>query len=109
MKGGNTFRGLIAKAVYFLNKLKWWGGKVHANPILGDPYARQRSRIGTRATRKGHRRLKPPPCLPGTITYKDWLVRELGYDRRLADGYLYAHLNGYKIKMPMPTDLVASA
>ena len=43
-----------------------------------------------------------PPCHPGTITYHDWLVRHLGYNRRLADGYLYAYRNGYNIKMPMP-------
>ncbi len=47
------------------------------------------------------------PCEPGTIVYFDWLVRELGYDRRLADGYLYAYLNGYRVKMPMPGNLRA--
>ena len=41
-------------------------------------------------------------CIPGTITYFDWLVRELGYNRRLADGYMYAFQRGYKVKMPMP-------
>ena len=48
------------------------------------------------------KRLQPPDCVPGTITYFDWLVRELGYDRRLADGYMYAFQRGYKVKMPMP-------
>ena len=34
---------------------------------------------------KPRRRYAPPPCIPGTITYKDRLVKHLGYDRRAAD------------------------
>ena len=92
----------------FFGSLKWFGrSRSYGDPAMSDPYKRQRTRIGTRANRKGRKRLQAPDCVPGTITYRDWLVRELGYDRRLADGYMYAYLNGYKVKMPLPTDLVA--
>lgn len=38
--------------------------------------------------RKPRKRLGAPPCIPGTITYRDALVRHLGYDRRAADKLL---------------------
>lgn len=79
----------------------------YADPVLRDPHHRQRSRHGTRSNRPTKKR-QQLPCEPGTIVYRDWLVRELGYDRRLADGYLYAYRNGYSIKMPMPGDLAAN-
>ena len=98
-----AFAATMSRIAGFFGK-----SKSYVDPALTDPYARQRTRIGTKANRKGSRRLKAPPCVPGTITYFDWLVKELNYDRRLADGYLYAYLNGYRIKMPMPSDLVSS-
>lgn len=58
------------------------------------------ARVVRRLRGEPKKRLRRPPCTPGTITYHDWLVRELGYDRRLADGYQYAYLNGYTVKMP---------
>lgn len=72
---------------------------VHPNPLLRDPYQRERRR-GKAKKRPVEMKLEP-----GTIRYHDWLVRELGYDRRLADGYQYAYLNGYDVKMPKPGDL----
>lgn len=108
MKSNRTFRHMITAIAGFLQRFKWWGGKTYADPILNDPYHKQRSRAGTKSNRKGCKRIQMPACVPGTITYFDWLVRELGYDRRLADGYMFAFLNGYKVKMPMPSDLVAT-
>ena len=100
------FRGIVAAmamaAVGFFKHLKWWGPNLYADPHLRDPYHHQRSRAGTTDNREGQKRLGRPKCTPGTVTYRDWLVRELGYDRRLADGYLFAYRNGYTIKMPMP-------
>lgn len=108
MKSNRTFRHVLATIAGFLGSLKWWGKTSSYNdPSLRDPYHRQRSRAGTKSKRKGQKRLQVPPCIPGTITYRDWLVKELGYDRRLADGYMFAFLNGYKVKMPMPSDLVS--
>ena len=107
MKSNRTFRHMISAVAGFLAHFKWWGSKTYADPHFGDTYHHQRSRAGTKSNRKGRKRLQAPACVPGTITYFDWLVRELGYDRRLADGYMFAFLNGYKVKMPMPTDLVA--
>ncbi len=46
-----------------------------------------------RKTIERKRRLGPPECYPGTVTYRDALVRHLGYDRRKADGWLYAWRN----------------
>lgn len=107
MKSNGSFRGFIAAVAGFIGSLKWWGKSTYTDPMLRDPYARQRTRIGTTAKRLGTKQFKAPACVPGTITYRDWLVRKLGYDRRLADGYMFAHLNGYNVKMPMPTDLVS--
>ena len=106
MKSNRTWNHIIASVAGWLGNFKWWG-KANSYPSLSDPYHRQRSRAGTKSNRKGKKRLPAPDCIPYTITYHDWLVRELGYDRRLADGYRFAFLNGYKVKMPMPTDLVA--
>ena len=109
MKSNRTFRHVLATIAGFLGHFKWWGkSSSYADPSLSDPYHRQRSRAGTTANRKGKKRLGRPAFKPGTITYFDWLVKELGYDRRLADGYMFAFLNGYKVKMPMPSDLAAS-
>lgn len=110
MKSNGVHKRLLtafASVRWFIGKFKWWGKSSYPDPRLSDPYTRQRTRIGTKANRKGRKRLSAPPCVPGTITYQDWLVRELGYDRRLADGYLFAYQNGYKVKMPMPTDLIS--
>jgi len=92
--------GAIGRFIPWFNK-----GNHYADPHLQDPHHKQRSRIGTKANRHGNKRLSPTKIRPGTIAYQDWLVRELGYDRRLADGYLYAYRNGYNVKMPMPSDL----
>ena len=106
MKGGNIYRGFIAAIAGLLSKFKWWGSKTYSDPHLRDPYHRPRSRSGTKINRVGKKRFPVPDCVPGTVTYRDWLVRHLGYDRRLADGYIYAYLNGYTIKMPMPADVL---
>ena len=109
MKSNRTFIHMLSAFAGFLGRFKWWGKtNSYADPSLSDPHHHQRSRAGTKSNRKGQKRLQAPEMQPGTITHKDWLVRELGYDRRLADGYYYAFLNGYNVKMPMPSDLVAS-
>ena len=107
MKSRTVNRIMAAFAATF-SRIASFFGRTHSygDPSLSDPYHRKRSRAGTTSNRKGKKRLGTPPCVPGTITYLDWLVKELGYDRRLADGYLYAYHNGYNVKMPMPTDLV---
>ena len=108
MKSNRTFKHMLSAIAGFFGRFKWWGGpKSYADPSLTDPHHRQRTRIGTKHHKRGPKRLQVPRLIPYTITYHDWLVRELGYDRRLADGYRYAFLNGYNVKMPMPTDLVA--
>ncbi len=107
MKSNRTFIHMLSAIGGFLRRFKWWGSKTYADPHFGDTYHNHRSHAGTKSNRKGRKRLQAPDLKPGTITHKDWLVRELGYDRRLADGYYYAFLNGYKVKMPMPSDLVA--
>lgn len=60
------------------------------DPILEDPYKKHRSRKGTRVNRVGKRRLRKPPCVPGTMTHFDYIVKKFGYDRRRADA-AYAH------------------
>ena len=90
MKGSGTFRGWIAIAFGFLSHFKWWGGKKYDDPHLQDPYHHPRSHAGSTSNRVGRRRLNPPPCHPGTVTYRDRLVRHLGYDRRKADRMLKA-------------------
>ncbi len=108
MKSNRTFRHVLATIAGFIGSLRWWGKtSSYSDPSLSDPYHRKHSRGGTKLNRKGRKRLQMPPCIPGTITYFDWLVRELGYDRRLADGYMYAYHNGYKVNMPLPTDLIS--
>jgi hypothetical protein len=95
MKQKNTrFRNFISSVVDIFRRPKT---RTYRNPVL--PRVRSHN--------KKKKVIKPLPCEPGTIVYRDWLVRELGYDRRLADGYLYAFRNGYSVKMPMPSDLAA--
>ena len=115
MKGGTIRR--IAGMFGALSGLMARGPvtKNYPDPKTTDPRDRRkkRTRRGVGFGRKADARpmirrgnLGPPTkCEPGTVTYRDWLVRELGYDRRLADGYLFAFHNGYTIKMPMPGDL----
>jgi len=79
-------------------------GRHYQGPVLVDPYAKPRSRHSTRKNRKGRKRLQRPECIPGTITYRDWLVRHVGYDRRLADRMLATWREDTNIRMPLPTD-----
>ena len=51
-------------------------------------------------TRKPRKRLAAPPCTPGTITYRDALVRHLGYDRRAADQLLRRWRAGHEAELP---------
>ena len=102
MKSNRTFKHLIFEIIDYYGTDKP-STKSYPNPAFldgpskgGDTRARWSNR------RKPQKRLQPPACIPGTITYFDWLVRELGYNRRLADGYMVAFQNGYKVRMPMP-------
>ena len=54
--------------------------KTYPDPVLSSTH-KKREHIP-------RRRLSPPPCIPGTITYRDRLVKHLGYDRRAADAML---------------------
>lgn len=106
MKSNRTFNRLIG-AVAAIIGMGQSGPRHYADPVFTDPRSRRKKRAHGHFSKgrfaiERRKRISAPPCIPGTITYFDWLVRELGYDRRLADGYMYAFLNGYKIKMPMP-------
>jgi len=84
MKGNNTFRRAVAAVARIISRVKarFFGGRA-VNPMLRDPYTRQRTHIGTTANRVGSKRYSNPPCVPGTIVYHDMLVRHFG--RRYAD------------------------
>ena len=86
MKGQGIFRGLM-KAVAGIGKPKTTN---YPDPVFED----RASHHHEQTVKKVKPKMK---CIPGTIVYHDWLVRELGYNRRLADGYQYAFLNKYKI------------
>lgn len=106
MKSNRTFRhifGVIAATLGIMSAPK---SRSYPTPTFA-PLGTFRGNNSSWNVGKSKKRLQMPDFRPGTITYFDWLVRELGYDRRLADGYMYAFLNGYKVKMPMPSDLVA--
>jgi len=102
MKSNGVFR-VVAKA--FATALSgfnlWWKGtKSYPDPIFRDKYTKKRK--GTRIPGKfGKPRLGRPACDPGTYTHHDWLVRHLGYDRRKADGWIYAFQN-YGVDIPTP-------
>ena len=102
MKGGK-FRGFIAAmagaiASAFGRRQK--GATTYPDPILADNFTKKRK--GHRTPGKaGRPRLGRPSCYPGTYTHLDWLVRHLGYDRRRADGWVYAFQN-YGTRIPTP-------
>ncbi len=107
MKGGNTYRGFIAAMIGLASGFgRGNQTKHHPDPVLRMPLDTFRHGSSKQGKIREVRHAIPP-CEPGTITYRDWLVKELGYDRRLADGYLYAYHNGYSVKMPLPSDLIS--
>jgi len=100
-KRGIFRRALIAAARLFSKK----------QPVTrnyADPRLRQKKRAhgGNRKTKPWNitKALAMPSCDPGTVTYRDWLVRHLGYDRRLADRMLAAWREDGSIKLPLPSD-----
>lgn len=86
MKGGGVFRGMMKGITESFGRKT---EKVYPDPVI-EHVDHQHSRKSTKRSRTGRRRLGVPKCHPGTITYRDQLVRHLGYDRRAADRMLKA-------------------
>ena len=101
MKSNRTFRHIISAIAATIGMNRPRSTSYPSPSFIDGPSKGGDTRARWRR-RKPLKRLQPPAFVPGTITYFDWLVRELGYNRRLADGYMYAFQNGYKVKMPMP-------
>ena len=99
MKSNRTFRHMLT-AIATVIGMSYT--RSYSDPVFTDGPSKGGDTRARYGLRKPQKRLQPPALVPGTITYFDWLVRELGYDRRLADGYMYAFQRGYKVKMPMP-------
>jgi len=103
---GKSFRGFLSAMTGFIagmRPMKKRGPKTtnYPDPVLTNRYTKTRK--GSRRPGKiGSPRLGRPDCSTGTYTHQDWLVRHLNYNRRLADGYLFAYISGYTVKMPMP-------
>ena len=105
MKLNRTFRHMLTAIATVIGMSHT---RSYSDPVFTDGPSKggdTRARRG-RSNFRSHKRLQPPALVPGTITYFDWLVRELGYDRRLADGYMYAFQRGYKVKLPMPLEAI---
>ena len=89
------------KAFGDLLRMLWWRRPKHFS--MPDPVFPGSLRKSSKP-RKPRKRLGAPPCDPGTITYRDWLVRHVGYDRRLADRMLKAWRADSSIRLPLPSD-----
>ena len=99
MKGSGTFRGIRANVRKTLNLFT--RTRTYNDPVFDAPERSRRAPL----VREIRRRLNPPPCIPGTVTYRDRLVKHLGYDRREADRMLklwtaqrYAEREGIEYK-----------
>lgn len=96
------YRGFLAAMGAFFGRLRFWDtSKVYADPHLNDPYHHSRSRLGTKVNRRGKTRTAIP-CVPGTITYHDKLVKHFG--RRRAEGYRVAIQRGHLNCLPTEKD-----
>lgn len=100
-------RGIFRRIFAAFGLGKWFTQKPthHEYP---DPSLRKRKRAHGGNRKEGPwnitKSIAKPKCEPGTITYRDWLVRHVGYDRRLADRMLRAWQEDSSIKLPLPSD-----
>lgn len=100
-------RGMFRRLFSAIGLSSWFTHQPKAREYP-DPSLRRKKRAhGGNAKRKPWnitKSLAKPKCEPGTITYHDWLVRHVGYDRRLADRMLRAWQEDSSIKLPLPSD-----
>ncbi len=80
MKGSGIFRGLAVRSKKIFTRTQQISVNEYPDPVM--------HKVLKRKKKRPTRRLAPPPCLPGTVTYRDALVRYLGYDRKKADKML---------------------
>ncbi len=107
MKGNGIFRGIIAAVTRAFTSLKYKLTGRLPTPILQDPYHRPRTRVGTTKKMTGTKRYGYPPCVPGTITYHDKLVRHFG--RRYADKIGWLIRQGRLDLLPSDADFARTA
>lgn len=82
MKGSGIFRGMTKSVSNLFRRTQHYD-----DPVFDKQHVRAHK--STKIAGKVRRcRLPRPPCVPGTITYRDALVKHLGYDRRAADKML---------------------
>ena len=82
MKGSGIFRGMTKNLGKLFRRTKNYDTPVFdKRPVRAHKSTKVAGKVR-------HCRLTLPPCIPGTITYRDALVKHLGYDRRTADKML---------------------